>query len=416
MPSLLLIAAHFAPSQAIGARRAERIAAHLTAKGWQVTVLSVRPEYSLPVDAGLQPPAGIELIRTHALMPVHWARRVRDRLRQGAESAAAPAAQTGAPARPGRLRAVAQMTRQHLEFPDEFRGWRPLARAAVRGRRFDVVLTTMPPFTSALLAAQIARDCGARLVLDYRDPWTEVHVAGAADPAAVSAHRRQEDQVLEAADLVVAVSPGIVRMLAPRTRAPVVLIPNAVAAVAATLEPGPDATIAYVGSLAYGRSLGPLLAAVRDVAAAGQPLRLVYAGPNDAVVRRDAQAVGAAGVLEAFGPVAKAEANRIVQSALAGVVLVAPGWAYSYPGKIFEILNFGRPLLALGPAGSDALALTEQCQLGWAVYDEKPELLRPVLAEIASRKGLVPRGLDAMSADRTMADLHAQLLALLLTK
>ncbi len=44
----------------------------------------------------------------------------------------------------------------------------------VHAHRPEVVLVTAPPFSTMIVAAEIARKADLPLVLDFRDPWTRV--------------------------------------------------------------------------------------------------------------------------------------------------------------------------------------------------------------------------------------------------
>ncbi len=406
-PRLLLVASTIAPSRVIGGRRADRLAQHFSRAGWQVTVLTVHERYVPPLDPSLLPPAGVEIIRTHALMPRVLLKSVHgqvSRLRPPSPSVTASGGAGGsAPTSAGLLRKGLQRALAPFEDPDEFEGWRHFALAAVRKRRFDVVLTTVPPPSSLALAADLAARVGGKLVLDYRDPWSELSA-----PAQRSRHQRAEDQVLARADLVVGVTPTICAMLASRTRAPVELVTNGfdapVYAAFGAAESGPMRLV-YAGSLAYGRDLEPLvraLAALRPQVSA-QQLRIEYAGPHGAGLIAQAHRHGVADAVTDHGELPAARANGLLRGAMAGVVVVSTGFAYAYPGKIFEILGQARPILALAPADSDTAQLVTTQGLGWShAPDDLNGLVRTLRAGL---DGALPQPVDIRSlhADHVFA-------------
>ncbi|MBI5610809.1 MAG: glycosyltransferase [Deltaproteobacteria bacterium] len=408
MPRILLVSAYLAPAQTVGGRRAERMATQLQARGWQVTVLTLRPEYTPPSDATLAQPQGVEVIRCHALMPLAWGRLLRDHLRAVRPKQAAAAGSAG-PARRPRLQAL----RENLLFPDEFIGWLPLALAAVAGRRFDAVLATIPPLTTAVIAAQVAKRLGVPLVLDYRDPWADSQGHLGASPELVARQRRFEDGLLAKAALVVGVSPVLSDGLQRRTPAPVATIPNAVDVVAAELTPGAEASLAYTGTLAYGRSLDATLQALGRLASQGVSLRLDYAGHHGGTVRGDAERLGVAELVRDHGEVSKAAALALVGSARAGLVTVSPGWNYMYPGKIFDILNAGRPIVLVGPSDCAAAELVRRPNLGWAVPHDDEAALPRALTEVAAGRGFAPVDLAELSTQTTMDRLDQHLRQLL---
>lgn len=419
MPSLLLIAPAFAPSRLIGARRADRLAGALTRLGWQVTVLTLRPRYMEPNDPGLLRPDGVEVLETEAFIPRMWLRPVWRRLRPVA-TGQAPAATSTPSANPGRRSALADLTKW-LEFPDACIGWLPFALAAVRGRRFDVVMGTMPWFSVAVVAGQVARECKARLVLDYRDPWSEIVTASSAptrsEAAWRAAHRALEDRLLHQADLVVAVTPTLRRWLQARTPVPVELVTNGMPTPAfpAFSPPTVPPRLVYAGSLAYGRDLRPLLQAMallrRD--ANPVPLQLIYAGRDGAGLVQQARDLGVADAVTDVGEQTSAQALALLDGALAGVVVVSPDFQYAYPGKIFEILGRARPLLVLAPPGCDAAELTRRHQIGWTHADHDVEGLASSLRRGLAGELPVPRDLHELTVPHVMARLDGLLRDLL---
>ncbi len=429
-PSILIVTCYYPPSRAIGAKRPLRMARGLRDLGWRVTVLTTSPSLQGALD--LEEPAdpGVELVRSAALMP-RISLRSRAERAQGRAAAqatttasaapvAAPAssaassssaaadswavvassaaaawsANAGGPARAPRVsasdpvpwralagppRRLASTALSALEFPDAFIGWLPFAVAAMRGRRFDVVLATLPPRSVALVGAAVAKVTGARLVLDYRDPWSELLTADGSygESRAVPAwertlHRRTEDAVLRQAALTLAVTPTIQRWLSARTSGEVVLLPNGLDAMPP--EPPPPRTwplrLVYAGSLAYERSLDPLLQAMADLRPHwdAASLRLLYAGPHGADLRRTAVAHGVADAVEDLGALPWAEARALYVGAAAGVVSVSARTGYSYPGKLFEILAAGCPIWLSGPNDCDAATLV--LQLGAGTCDD----------------------------------------------
>jgi glycosyltransferase involved in cell wall biosynthesis len=410
MPSILLVAAAFAPSKQIGGRRAERMAVYLAQHGWQVTVLAMHASYMPPEDPSLRfAAAGVEVLRTHALTPRRF-------LRAGVAAIHGPTRpvpnQPAGPTvalqqRSWARRQVAWLL-DRFDFPDEVAGWRPFAKAAVRGRRFDVVLGSLPPISSGPLAAELARLTHARLVLDYRDPWTEIRALWDT-PRDLDRHRRLEDACLAQAALVIAVTPTLCQWLQERSGRPVALVTNGFDAPVFQqfAPPVPPARLVYAGSLAYGRDLQPLLRAMALLRRDAQPLplQLVYAGTDGAGLLAQARELGVADAVIDLGEQTSAEALALLDGALAGVVVVSPDFQYAYPGKVFEILGRARPLLVLAPQGCDTAELTIRHALGWTHPPEDVEGLADSLRHALAGELPVPRDLEVLSAPRVMARL-----------
>jgi hypothetical protein len=300
-----------------------------------------------------------------------------------------------------------------LEFPDPMVGWIPAARRAVRGRRFDVVLATTPPFTAAVLGRRLAESMRAKLVLDYRDPWTESPglVANEEVSEALRArHRRLEDRGLKRADLVVGVSRTICRWLEGRTSSPVAFIPNAFDPAAAKAPIRSEGELVYLGSLSYGRSLGALLRIAAEAPDLGRPV-VAYAGPHGAEFRRQAAAAGASGRVRDLGEVSRADALAVLRGAKAGVVVVSDRYGYTLPGKMFDVIAADRPILLLGPSEAEASVTVRRHGLGWSHAPADDDGLRATVRAILD--GARPQAADlgdfdaAVLGDRLDRELRA---------
>jgi glycosyltransferase involved in cell wall biosynthesis len=392
------------------------MAAGLTALGWQVTVLTLHPRYMGPTDTVQPDVPGVEVLRSHAVMPRAWFRRP-DATPSTANTPSAPQSRKS-------LRSHVGALLQRVEFPDDYAGWIPLALPLLRGRKFDVVLATMPPPTDAVLGALAAKLCGAKLVLDYRDPWTEVMTEDASygldrayPPAEIALHRALEDRVLRQASLVLAVTPTMTRWLAARTAVPVEFLPNGLDAAppASAVPLTQPLRLVYAGSLAYARSLDSVLAALavlRDVFPP-ERLQLVYAGPHGGLLRAAAEQHGVAAWVDDRGQLPSREAMALYRGAAAGIVSVSARTDYSYPGKLFEILSAGCPILLCGPDLCDAAQFVRDLRVG--VVDDGYDARRSaqILETLLSGAREPAADLSAWMAPIQVQRLHTLLQALL---
>ena len=422
VPRLLIISAFFPPSRKIGARRPERFARHLAERGWDVTVLTLRESYVRPLDEEWNPPPGVRVVRTHAFIPGNALRRAARAIHrlnardgrppgdgEGGRDLVGPSAPTTGTVEEGAARPLRNAfwrTVARAEFPDRWIGWKPHALAATRGRGFDAVLATLPPYSAALIARRIARREGAIFALDYRDPWTEAPRAGW-DPALyahlIDRHRRVEDACLRDADLVLATSPTICRWLAPRAGIEPLFAPNSFDQLQKV--PGPRSrTLVYTGSLAYGRSLEPVLAAMARLSADpdGRDLELVYAGTEGAQVLAQAARLGMSGQVRDVGHLTARESDALVRNALAAVVLVTPRYEYMLPGKLFDVVASGTSLLLVAPANADVATICRENRLGWHHVPGDVEGIAASLRRALAGEVPVPEGLDALRTDHVI--------------
>lgn len=420
-PSVLIVTAFFAPSRRVGARRPERMASQLVDRGWSVSVLTLETRYVEPLDPSMETQAKIEVIRTGMPSPVDWLRRFRSSIRRSTRVHSVESREVlEDPERgPTRSGGFASRLRDALEFPDPYAGWRWSAPWSVLGRSYDVVVATIPPYSSALVGRAIAKRCGAKYVLDYRDPWAE-------SPGVVNApsvperlrrrHRDAEDACLADADLVFSVSRTLCERLARRSGHAVQFLPNAVDATAPTafLEARDEGEFVYAGSLSYGRDLSALMRALAEVADAGPARpRLAYAGPHSDLVRAQAERVGATGRLNVLGNVSHADALAILRGARVGVVVVSDAYDYAIPGKIFDILGVRKPILILGPPHFEACRMVSRYHLGWTCDPGEKDRLREVVRAVMLGSPPAPLALDDYGTEATGAHLDRELRGLI---
>jgi hypothetical protein len=170
--------------------------------------------------------------------------------------------------------------------------------------------------------------------------------------------------------------------------------------------------LVYAGSLAYGRSLAPVLAAMARLRAES-PLELVYAGPHGEEVRQQAAALGMADCLKLQGNISLKDVQALYRGALAGIVSVSAITDYGYPGKLFEVLGAGCPVLLLAPQACDAAQLVRRHHAGWVhdgpEIDSLVDALRGALAGAAT----IASDLDQLAPQVLMGELESRLRALL---
>jgi glycosyltransferase involved in cell wall biosynthesis len=366
---LLFVAYDFPPVGGAGVQRSAKFARYLPEWGWQPVMITgpgLAADRWTPTDEGLAEEIGPDAIVHRARGPV-------------------PPRSSG-----WRLRAE-----RWLGVPPPFAGWwlrEGVAAAREAERGAEVVLATIKPYESAAVGRAIARSLGLPLVLDLRDPWALDEMM--LYPTALH-HRRdlaRMRRALGAADAIVmntAESAGLVRRRFPELmRVPVAAIPNGYdASDFAGPAPAPDPSrpfrIAHSGYLHTELGLRQRR---------GGALRRISAGPVrgvDILTRSHVHLLGALERLHAADPSTRGR----VEVVLAGVLsptdldlcrrsrarISTPGYlshrdsvallrsadmlflpmhdlppgvrATIVPGKTYESLAAGPPVLAAVPAG-----------------------------------------------------------------
>lgn len=234
-------------------------------------------------------------------------------------------------------------------------GWRALAAARAAGARVVLHLHNYR-FTCAIgVAYRDGRPCHSCQGRDTR-PGLRHRCRGSLPEAAVyaAALSAQQPHLLELVDRFVAVGEAQAEVLngfgVPRARVDVV--PNAVAAVAATSRAGQGAYALAAGRLVEEKGFATAVEAARR---AGVPLRIAGEGPDEERLRALADGADVTFLGRLDGEAMTAARRG------AAVVLVPSRWEEACPMAAVEALADGVPVLASDLGGLPELVGAEAC-------------------------------------------------------
>lgn len=403
---LLLIAYEFPPSPSPQSLRWTYLARELDALGHEVHVLTA--------DLGGQTPG---LPRLPGSVTVHRSfagplrgllaarRRQRERSRGG--DAGAGDAASAQPLRPPRnwkqrVSEAVQGAAAFVHFPDIRGEWRPWGRRALERLldqvRPELVISSHEPATTLELGL-LARRRGLPWVADLGDPV----LAGYTPRRWRGRSWRIERETCARADLVTVTTPGAASLLRERhgggARIEVVCQGFDAAYGDAGPASGPDGAagmfdprrleLLYTGSLYRFRRIDALLEALQ--ANPGVRLSLAAVTVPERILQA-AQALPDQLRLLGFLPHTAALA---LQRRADVLVSIANDDHAQVPGKIYEYLGAGRPILHLGNGNDPTAALVTELQRGW-VCASRSDPLSPLLGALAGAKarGELERGLE----------------------
>jgi hypothetical protein len=382
MRRLLVVAYYFPPSGGPGVQRVLKMIRYLPEFGWEPVVLTVR-EGTFPArDQSLMAeiPPGIHVERTRILEPYALYRRL-----TGVTQPIDVAVLTANAPRSWRQR-LAELVRASVFIPDARVGW--LIDALPAGRRLieqwgiDALYTSSPPYTCALIGRALKRYWQLPWVMELRDPWTGFLTTPNRWWLPRALDRRLERRCLQEADRIVAAWDGIVAdALGKYPTLPAdkfITIPNGFdpADYPAPAPPPTDTfTITYTGSLYGLRTPEVLIAALEQLSWSGVipperlRLRLVGRVGQDVVTMLQQSSLWQQIELIAYVP--HAESLRLLMESTVALLVVdrSPDQAAIVPGKVFEYLGSGRPILALAPHGSAVSALLRETEAGVTCAD-----------------------------------------------
>lgn len=371
---LLLITYYWPPSGGAGVQRCLQFARHLPAWGIQPTILTVDPaRAAYPVrDESLLSvvPADLEVIRTATTEPFGMYQRV-----SGTETI--PYGGFANVSRTSRKQQLFKFLRGNLFIPDPRRGWNRHAVAAaadlLKTGAFAGFLTSSPPHSTQLIGLELKRRFPhLRWLADLRDPWTDIYYYHEFRhlPPARWLDARYERRVVAGCDALVTTSAHTGALLlskAPATdRAKLTVIPNGYDEADFARRPSQPPTdalrILHAGTIteAYRLDAGflPAVVAVRAQFPV-VPLKLRFVGKVSNALLEQVRAAGLADALEVqpYVPHHQSVGELLAASVLLLGIPDVPHNAGVLPGKLFEYLAARKPIIAVGPADSEASSI-----------------------------------------------------------
>ncbi|MGE5701330.1 MAG: glycosyltransferase family 4 protein [Clostridia bacterium] len=424
---MLMVCYGFPPIGGGGVPRPLKMAKYLGEFGWEVTVLTVEPGYHATLDPSLleQIPDTVRIVRAKELKL----------LPKGGAAAAAPAKQgeTAVPASPSfltRLKkavfGLLKKAKPYLLIPDDQIVWYPNAVKAgqelMHQEPFDVIFSTSGPVTNHLVAKKLAEHSGCKWVADFRDPWTQnMHQTGIAWRERLE--ERLEAGVMASADAITTVTATFAEMFRQKHGGRIKrleLIYNGFdRADFADLQPQFEVAdkfhAVYAGILYQKRNPRLLLEAVKELIDEGKveqdDILFSFAGvfdyPGYTENRDCVERLGLQQQVRILGNLKHKQALGLMKSGDALLLIgdVSPDAGAYIPGKLYEYMGIGRPILALNMAG-EATEIIREFALG-QVCDprDKAEIKAAYLslyqAWQASRDALESRGQGTGRNDET---------------
>ncbi len=383
--------------------RASSLARYLPEAGIRLDVLTTRNASAVGADPKLLEsiPAAVTIHRTTTLdLPFAVKKRIKRLIAGGkkSEKASRPSAEaTGNPN-------IVKRALENILLPDPQVTWLPIltraARRIVKKREIDLVLITVPPFSSVLLVEKLRRTFpGLAIVADFRDEWLKTAFdlvsflfSRSARARAVAA--RAEAGTVKNATAIVAVTEAARRVI--RSRYPAEpeekfrLIPNGFDAEKLRAATSPTETrrddrivVAYLGTLYASTEptwlVEALLGLPQDLKS--RFLFRFIGHIEDPRFKEDLLRLGDMVEVQGFLP-QRAALAAMYESDYMLLILHDP---LNVSAKFYEYLGAGKPILACVHPEGELRRLVEELRAGWWVDGHDVESIRRLFTDIAMR-------------------------------
>jgi glycosyltransferase involved in cell wall biosynthesis len=237
----------------------------------------------------------------------------------------------------------------------------------IRRKKIDVIYTTSFPYSDHVAGYLLKKLSGKPWVADFRDPWTQ-HAGNRNSGWRYRVDQWVEQRVLYSADRVIGVTPAYtqeLRDLALKRSVEIFsTIENGYDQADLTsepsinhraVEPNKPIEMAHVGYV-YDGTILPFLHALDQLGNLGSRFCCRFVGGIAPKERQWLASHPLAVDLRIEPRQPHAQAIQIMQSVDIVLLLlgVNPGWVGNYPGKLFEYMASGTPILLVGPCGVSA--------------------------------------------------------------
>ena len=278
--------------------------------------------------------------------------------------------------------------RGNFFIPDARVGWvKPSVKFLseyISNNPIDVLITTGPPHSLHLIGMQLKKELGIKWIADFRDPWTTIHYHKSLrlNNTSEKKHKDLEAEVLKAADTIVVTSPTTKKEFEAITRVPIEVITNGYD-ISGNVEVTLDEkfSISHIGSLLSERNPEILWKVLSEISEENpsfkEDLQLKFAGAVSEEVKEDLKNFDLLANSSFLGYVSHSEALKLQRQSqvLLLVEINSDETRAIIPGKLFEYLAAERPIIALGPKGSDIEEIVEETKAGkFFNYSDKEKL------------------------------------------
>ncbi|MBI1787513.1 MAG: glycosyltransferase [Acidobacteria bacterium] len=374
---LLLISYVFPPAGGVAVQRALSLAKYLPPNGFEVHVLKASNAAVPTSDPDLLkqiPPS----VTVHGAftpeLPYHLRQRIWALIGRGAKPTAAPT-----PTHRGK--SLPQRLIERILCPEPEVLWTPFAlrkaRSIIRDHGIEAVLVTVPPFSAFLVGNSLKREFPhLKLISDFRDEWLEFYLGDFGFQSGDYTRQRAEQiqrQTVEISDRIVAVTPSSLAKIQCRypeqSRDKFVCITNGY---------DPDAFAGFTPRRhGRNRTLVTYVGTVYKPCSPRAYLDSLDAMPEEIRSRIETRFVGRVSdgeratlesrksPVEVLGFRPHGEALKFIEET--DYLLLTEASPITLPGKLFEYMATGKPILGLSPPGSECERVLRETGAGVCV-------------------------------------------------
>jgi len=398
MKKVLIITYYWPPSAGSGVQRWLKFSKYLPEFGWEPVIFTPEnPDFELKDSSLLKDiPDDLEVLKFPIWEPYSIFRKLKkEKLKDTAKILEREKKKP--------MDKLAIWLRANLLVPDPRVFWvKPSVEylsQILESNKIDAVITTGPPHSLHLIGLKLKRKTGVKWLADFRDPWSTWEFLDVLPMHALvrKQHQKLEANVLKEADAVVTISPTFRKEIANIAKREVHLITNGFDSTdlpADFSDPSraqDNISIVYTGIIDSIRDPLPFLEAFKAAYMGHQiEARLTFVGKvsdkitdyiySDPWLQRHIDLAGYVSHREVFTYYEKAHLLLLILTNTKN----AKG---NIPGKLFEYIATGRPIIGLGDPMGDAAQIIREAGAGEVfAHESKSEMERFLIRALEQKK------------------------------
>ncbi len=247
----------------------------------------------------------------------------------------------------------------------------------IKSNQIETIITTGPPHSIHLIGLRLKKKINTlKWVADFRDPWSEWDLLDTLSLTSIArrVHRKQEHEVLTAADCVITIAPFHVARFEELGGRKVNLLTNGFDVddfASVKRKRTSQFTLRHIGIVDELRDPRPILQSIRELCEietgfAGN-VKVEFIGNVNSVFRKYVTEDETLKKIVSFSDTIPHDellqlyGETDVQLLVLAHTAIAPG---NLPGKLFEYLASGNFILGIGPTNGDAAVVLKETNAG----------------------------------------------------
>jgi len=260
----------------------------------------------------------------------------------------------------------------------------------IQENEIETIITTGPPHSLHLIGLALKKERNVKWIADFRDPWTTIgyHKALKLTTSSAKKHKDLEKEVMNVADELLVTSPTTKKEFESITNKPIHVITNGYDVEKVIKQPLDEKfTLAHIGSFLSDRNPQILWEVLSELIqeneqfAANFQLKLI--GATSQEVLDLISKFGLNNYVNNLGYMSHQEAveHQRKSQVLLLIEINSEETKSIIPGKVFEYIVSERPIVAIGPEGSDFAEIITSTNTGtFFTYTEKERLKTTLLS------------------------------------